>query len=205
MGYVFVIIAAAFSAVLLIVRQRRAPRPFPAILAPLLHLSFWRPVSPAVAAQRHGLQPGMTALELDPGGGYLTSAALDCVSPDGLLICVDVQLGMLLRLRSRLASRTPPLVCGDATMLPFGATTVDLIFLAHVLGETPDPTQALLEAVRVLRSDGILAVTEGLPDPDFIPRRRLDVLAGEAGLQPVDCAGSRFYYTRRFRRTESVA
>ena len=147
---------------------------------------------------------GMTVLELGPGGGYLTLAALDRVMPGGQLICLDVQLGMLERLRGELGARTPPLVCASGSRLPFRTGAFDAVFLAHVLGEIPDRSRALSECARVLAPAGTLALTEGLPDPDFIRRSRLLDMASAAGLRPGGCFGRGFYYTQRFHH-ERVA
>src|SRR5262245_13564110 len=149
--------------------RRRSPRPFPPWMTPLLHSPLRRrSFSPGAAARRHGIAAGMTVLEVGPGDGYLTLAATDRIAPGGRLVCLDVQLAMLRKLRKTLGSQSPPLVCASGSRLPFQARTFDLVFLSHVLGEIPDRPGALAEYARVLRPKGTLAITEGLPDPDFI-------------------------------------
>ena len=157
-----------------------------------------------MAADRHGLAPGMRVLEIGPGDGYLTGAAVDRVGPQGQVVCLDIQLAMLKKLRAALGLETPPLVCASGSRLPFRAGVFDAAFLVHVLGEIPDRVEALRECARVLRLEGTLAVTEGLPDPDFIRSSRLIALASSAGLKPAQRQGRSIYYTQRFRRQESV-
>ncbi len=181
--------------------QRRSPRPFPPWMTPLLHSPLRRrSFSPEAAAERHGLAPGMTVLEVGPGDGYLTLAAVDRTLPGGRLVCLDLQLPMLRKLRKTLGARTPALVCASGSQLPFRSGAFDLLFLAHVLGEIPDRAGALAEYARVLRPRGTLAVTEGLPDPDFIRCTRLLRLARAAGFLPTERFGRALHYTQRFDR-----
>jgi ubiquinone/menaquinone biosynthesis C-methylase UbiE len=179
--------------------QRRSPRPFPPWLTPLLHAPWRRRFfSPEAGAVRHGVARGMAVLEVGPGDGYLTGAALDRVLPGGRFVCLDVQVAMLRKLRAALGTRTPALVCASGSRLPFRSGCFDLVYLAHVLGEIPDRDGALREYARVLRPEGTLAVTEGLPDPDFIRRARLVRMAGAAGLRAAERFGARLHYTQRF-------
>jgi len=73
-------------------------------------------------------------------------------------------------------------VCGDAARLPFQDGSFDVAFMITVLGEVPDPAAAVAEAVRVLRPQGCLSLTEAAGDPDRIKPAELDRLAGDAGL-----------------------
>ena len=196
-----------FAAAFHFVRRRGSPSPFPPWLTPILHSPLRRLYfSSEMAADRHGLEPGMRVLEIGPGDGYLTVAAVDRVGPQGQVVCLDIQPAMLKKLRAALGRKTPPLVCSSGSRLPFRAGVFDAVFLVHVLGEIPDRVEALRECARVLRPEGTLAVTEGLPDPDFIRSSRLIALASSAGLQPAaQRLGRSIHYTQRFRRQESVA
>lgn len=186
--------------------QRRSPRPFPPWMTPLLHSPLRRRgFSPETAAQRHGIAPGMSVLEVGPGDGYLTPAAIDRATPAGRVIGLDLQLAMLRKLRRALGSRTPPLVCASGSQLPFRSDAFDLVFLAQVLGEIPDRRAALAEYARVLRPNGTLAITEGMPDPDFIRCGRLVRMARAAGFRSGERFGHRLHYTQRFYRGEGAA
>jgi ubiquinone/menaquinone biosynthesis C-methylase UbiE len=186
--------------------RRRSPRPFPTWMTPLLHSPLRRrSFSPEAAAERHGIAPGMTVLEVGPGDGYLTVAAVNRATPGGRLICLDVQIAMLRKLRKALGARTPLLVCASGSQLPFRPRVFDLIFLAHVLGEIPDQEAALAEYARVLRPGGTLAITEGLPDPDFIRCPRLIGMAAAAGFRTAEHSGRTLHYTQRFHPGEGAA
>ena len=196
-----VIAISLVAAAIYFVRQRGSPSPFPPWLTPILR-GPWRRLyfSPEMAADRHGLAAGMRVLEVGPGDGYLTGAAVSRAGPEGQVVCVDIQLPMLKKLRAALGREAPPLVCSSGSQLPFRAGVFDAVFLVHVLGEIPDRVEALRECARVLRREGTLAVTEGLPDPDFIRLSRLIALASSAGWQPAQRQGRSLHYTQRFRR-----
>ena len=181
--------------------RRRQPTPFPPWLTPLLATPWRRRYfSPEEAAARHGIRPGMRVLEIGPGGGYLTGAAADLLGAAGRLVCLDVQQAMLRKLRSSLAPRSICSVAASGSQLPFRNEAFDLVYLVHVLGEIPDRSGALRECARVIRPDGVVAVTEGLPDPDFIRGARLLRMASEVGLLPTERFGGRWHYTQRFAK-----
>lgn len=201
---VIVGIVAAF--VVYVAWQRRSPRPFPPWMTPFLRAPWrWRFFSPEVAAERHGLGVGMTVLEVGPADGYLTLGALDRVTPGGRLVCLDLQPGMLRKLRRAMGTRTPPLICASGSRLPFRSGSFDAVFLAHVLGEIPDRSSALAECARVLRPNGTLAITEGVPDPDFIRQPRLVSMALAAGFHAGKRHGRALHYTQRFHPDKDAA
>ena len=141
----------------------------------------------------------MRVLEVGPAGGYLTAAAQSRVAPGGALVSIDLQMALLRKLRTRLASETPALVCGDASRLPFRPASFDLVFVVEVLGEIPDRAGAFAEFRRVLRPGGILAVSEAaLFDPDYVRFPTLMCLAATAGFEPREGHAERFQYTQRF-------
>ena len=67
--------------------------------------------------------------------------------------------------------------------MPLRDGAFDLAFLVSVLGEIPDRRAAMQEYARILRPGGTLAVTEALPDPDYVRTPVLRRLAADAGLE----------------------
>lgn len=53
----------------------------------------------------------------------------------------------------------------DAYSLPAKEASVDVAFMATVLGEIPDRKRALAELRRVLKPDGVLCIGESVLDP----------------------------------------
>ena len=202
MGHVIVVsLAWTVGMLTAIVAWRRVfAAPMPRVFDPILNTSFRRrSFGPELAAERHGLAPGMRVLEVGPAGGYLTAAARRRIEPDGRLVSIDLQLPLLRKLHERLGQHTPPLVCGDATRLPFRVGSFDLLFVVEVMGEIPDAPGALAEFRRVLRPGGILAVSEAaLFDPDYVRFPVLMRLARGAGFEPREGYPRRFQYTQRF-------
>jgi ubiquinone/menaquinone biosynthesis C-methylase UbiE len=185
--------------------RRRQPAPFPPWLTPLLAAPWRRRYfSPQQAADRHGVRAGLRVLEIGPGAGYLTGAVADRLGPVGRLVCLDVQHAMLRKLRRALAPRAVCSVAASGSQLPFVNEAFDLVYLAHVLGEIPDRSGALRECARVIGPDGVVAVTEGLPDPDFISHARLLRMASGVGLIPTEHFGGRWHYTQRFAKRSAA-
>jgi SAM-dependent methyltransferase len=117
------------------------------------------------------LATGQTVLELGPGPGYFTPEAARIVGPQGRVVCVDLQPGMLALLQDRLREHQVGNACpvaADATRLPLADGSVDAAFLVAVLGEVQDRPAALAELRRVLRPGGTLSLLETLTDPDYV-------------------------------------
>jgi ubiquinone/menaquinone biosynthesis C-methylase UbiE len=196
----YVLLGLIAFGVLARLQSRLSPRPFPAWMTPVLESPLRRYVAdPEKTLERSGLHVGQRVLEVGPGGGYLTELALGRLGEEGRLVCLDLQLAMLRKVRARLAHRTPHLVCASGSQLPFRDGVFDLAFLVSVLGEIPDKQSAVNEYGRVLASGGVLAVTEAIPDPDYVRTHVLRRLAERAGFVAAERLGSWVHRTHRFR------
>jgi ubiquinone/menaquinone biosynthesis C-methylase UbiE len=133
------------------------PAPFPPWLTPILEGPLRRRLQdPERCVEQSGLAPSMIVLEVGPGAGYATEAAARKLAGSGRLVCLDLQLEMLRRLRARLGTTASWLVCASGSQLPFRDGVFDLTFLVSVLGEIPDKDAALREYRRTLRPGGTL-------------------------------------------------
>lgn len=129
---------------------------------------------------------GKRVLEIGPGTGYYTLPVAGWIGPDGRLDIFDLQQEMLDHTLRRAAGQGLANIDarqGDARALPYSADTFEAAFLATVLGEIPDQTQALRELRRVLKPDGRLIVGELWGDPHVVPAGRLRRRAEQAGLR----------------------
>ena len=87
--------------------------------------------------------------------------------------------------------------------MSFADESIDLFMLVAVLPEIPDKDKALREISRVLKPNGILAVSELLIDPDYPLKRTTRRYCGQAGFQMVGASGNCFSYTLRFKKAGS--
>jgi ubiquinone/menaquinone biosynthesis C-methylase UbiE len=149
------------------------PLPTPPFVSFLLTSSWRRRYrDPARTLAPLGLRAGIRVLELGPGVGVFTAEAARLVGRDGLLLCIDLQRGMLrplLRLVRRAGLANVSVQAGDATALPLADGAIDLAYLIAVLPMLPDKRRALAELRRVLKPGGVLAVSEELIEPEYVP------------------------------------
>jgi ubiquinone/menaquinone biosynthesis C-methylase UbiE len=89
----------------------------------------------------------------------------------------------------------------DAGKLPFKADSFDVIYLVTVLGEIADQRAFLREAHRVLKLEGILSISEHLPDPDFSPFAKVKSLVEKENFEFMEHYGVRWSYTANFSKS----
>ncbi len=158
---------------------------------------------PKKLVHRLGLRPDAMVLELGPGPGYFSPAVARAI-PDGTLLLVDVQQEMLDMARERLDKAGMDNVAyrkGDATSLPVESDSMDVAFLVAMLGEVPDRRTCLRELHRVLKTDGLLSITEiTLGDPHAIAKADLLQLVESEGFSLLARHGGLFHYTVNFAK-----
>lgn len=175
---------------------------FPAPFAWILELPWRRLVlSPELLVSRLPLLPGSAVLELGAGSGYY-GVAVARERNVALLTLFDLQPAMLTRCRRALASAGSAdvaLVVGDCAALPFAEGTFDVVYLVTVLGEVHDRAACLRSIRRTLKPDGVLSISEHLPDPDFVPLVALQREAAAEGFALERWRGWRWAYTADLR------
>jgi ubiquinone/menaquinone biosynthesis C-methylase UbiE len=99
------------------------------------------------------LEPGQRVLDLASGPGLLARCARDAVGDDGLSVASDISEGQL--------ACCPDLVrvAADGEALPFADGSFDRVLCGLGLMFFPDEQAALQEIRRVLRPDGLLALS----------------------------------------------
>jgi len=196
--FLFVLLLSSYA--LLRFRRSRSAIPIPSFLTtlidhPLRH-RFVQP--PEETSRRHGIQPGMRVLEVGPGRGTYSIAAAKAAGENGQVVAIDIEPRLVDRLKRRTFKEgviNLEVQVGDACNLNFDKEEFDLVFMIAVFGEIPHPDRALREFHRVLRWGGILAISELLPDPDYVPAEELIRVVTANGFRVSEKVGNRFYYT----------
>jgi SAM-dependent methyltransferase len=150
---------------------------------------------------RIGLKPGQRVLEIGPGPGRLLIPAAQRVSPGGEVVGVDIQPGMVKRLKERaMVEKVGNLtvILGDATQPIVPEASFDVAFLVTTLGEIPDRAAALAQCFRALKSGGVLSISEMLPDPHYQSKATVQRLAEAAGFQLQSVEGGMWLFTSNF-------
>lgn len=112
------------------------------------------------------LKPGYRILELGPGLGFFTLPSAKSVGPNGKVVCVDLQAGMLERLGKRLAKRglrdrVELRQCGpDDLGLDDVKGSFDVALALHVVHETPSPANTIRSLAASLKKDGHVLLIE---------------------------------------------
>ena len=181
--------------------------PAPAFIGHILDSNVRRILQPPdKLIQRSGIKESMRVLDLGCGSGAFITFVARAVGPKGQVYALDIQPEMLKQLREKLSkpenqdTKNIQLINSSAYNLPFKDNSLNLVYMVTVLQEIPDRKRALREIERVLKSGGILAVTELLPDPDYPLKSTTVKLCQKAGLVLDEVSGNLWNYTARFKK-----
>ncbi len=149
------------------------------------------------------IQPGMHVLDVGCGPGRLSIPAALRVGNDGRVVALDLQQGMLDRVRDKAEAAgvgNIEIVRAAAGDHVLGQQEYDRVLLVTVLGEIPDRPAAMRDVFEALKPGGLLTVTEVIFDPHFQRRSTVLRLAGEAGFCPKAVHGNSIAYTMILER-----
>jgi len=183
-------------------RRRALPCP-PAFLWLLENRAMERVAGSSLLFDRAGITAGMNVLDAGCGPGRLTIPLAERVGEAGGVLAVDLQEGMLSRLRARLQEQGETRVSTLQAALGGGTlpkSTFDRALLVTVLGEIPDRVAALQEIRGSLKPGGLLSVTEVFPDPHYQRRDTVRQLAQQAGLEVRETYGTWRAHTTNLAR-----
>ncbi|MFX0106538.1 MAG: class I SAM-dependent methyltransferase [Candidatus Hodarchaeota archaeon] len=202
-----IILGILFFIVFVVLRiiRRYYKFPIPSFMTRLIDNPIRRKLiqKPEKVAERMKLEPGMIIVEIGPGKGSYTKEIAKRVLPDGKVFAIDIQDSIINRLKKRvekdnLTNIIPKI--DDAYNLSFEDESVDRVLMIACLPEIPEPIRALKEIKRVLKPDGLISLSEMVPDPDY-PRRKTEISwANEAGFELEDKFGNWFVYQLNFKK-----
>lgn len=206
---IVLIVVACIIVWLVLVRvvRRYAKFPAPFFIGAILDSGYRRMLQPPrKVIERSGIKPGLQVLEIGCGSGAFTTFAARAAGETGKVFALDIEEKMLAQLKKKLARnenqdiKNIELVNKSAYELPFPDNSIDVIFTVTVFQEIPDKNKALSEMKRVLKPDGILAITEWFPDPDYPFKSTTVKMATNAGFKFDGVMGNWWNYTARFKK-----
>jgi ubiquinone/menaquinone biosynthesis C-methylase UbiE len=198
----------AIVTVLWRVASRRHALPCPVWLSWLVEFDnpFAKVHRSDVIIEHLDLQPGMTVLDIGCGPGRLTIPLARQVGPQGQVVAIDIQPGMLRRAQDKAIAanltniRFQEAAVGEGKLEP---NQSDRALLVTVLGEIPDRPAALKEIFNALKPGGILSVTEIIFDPHYQRRSTILRLAAAVGFREKTFFGNRFAFTLNLEKPKS--
>jgi ubiquinone/menaquinone biosynthesis C-methylase UbiE len=178
--------------------------PVPAFATPLLDNPIRRVFQPPEKMlDRIDIREGMQVLEVGPGPGTFTIEASRRVGSQGKVFAIDIQPRVISRLDRRLLGEgisNATTKVASASILPFADKTFDRVFMVAVLGEIPDKHEALLEAHRVLKDGGLVAIGEVFIDPDYPRQKSVTRWCRDSGLHLAGAHNGFMQYVLTFKK-----
>jgi ubiquinone/menaquinone biosynthesis C-methylase UbiE len=181
--------------------------PAPAFIGGFLDSNYRKKVQPpAKLIERSGIKPGMKVLDLGCGSGAFIIDTARAVGENGRVYALDIEPKMLKQVEKKLAKpenqdvKNVEIISKSAYELPFADNSLDLVYMVTVLQEIPDKNRALKEIMRALKLGGFLAVTELLPDPDYVFKSQTIKLVKKVGFVLDKASGNLWNYTVRFKK-----
>jgi ubiquinone/menaquinone biosynthesis C-methylase UbiE len=184
--------------------SRRRSLPCPVWLRWFVELDnpFTQTNRAATIIQHLELEPDMAVLDVGCGPGRVAVPLAERL-PQGEVVAVDMQEGMLRRAREKGESAHVSnirFVQAGAGEGKLERNRFDRALLVAVLGEIPNQQAALQEIFDALKPEGILSVTEVIFDPHFQSRGKVTRLAEAVGFRVHRFFGTRLAFTLNLRK-----
>ena len=204
--WILIVLAAYLVFVMTVVRLIRHfyQFPIPSFFTPLIDNPVRRKIqSPKVITEWMGVKDGMVILEIGPGSGTFTFEVAEQIGDDGRIYAIDIQESIVKALDEKVEEmgiHNVDVKQASAYELPFLDRYFDRVFMVTVLGEIPEKRRTLSEIKRVLKDNGLLAIGEFLPDPDYPRRKTVIGWCQESGFVLSKEYGNWLHYLLTFKK-----
>jgi ubiquinone/menaquinone biosynthesis C-methylase UbiE len=159
-------------------------------------------LSPKQLIKRLELKEDSNVLEVGPGPGYFSIAIAKTLSR-GKLVLADIQQEMLDYARKRINKKgitnVDYYLC-NGIEFEFPDNSFDRIFMVTVLGEIENKTAYISEFNRIIKSGGILSISELAGDPDKFSVEEVKELVQNLGFEFYKIFGNNKNYTINFKK-----
>jgi len=159
-------------------------------------------LSPRKLIQRLELKSSFNVLEVGPGPGYF-SVKIARMLTEGRLILADVQQKMLdytkKRMQKRSLNNVEYYLC-DGQTFEFPDCTFDRIFMVTVIGEVENKVAYVREFERIMKTGGIMSITELAGDPDKMTIEDIKLLLENSKFEFLKLYGNQKNYTINFMK-----
>ena len=204
---IILVLLICFIVIIICIVRRKKPFPYPSYLSFFLENPYMKSVAgSALLIKRMDLQPGMRVLDVGCGPGRLTIPMAKQVGQTGEVFALDIQANMLKKLKKRIESnqlKNVKTILGGAGQGQLKKTNYfDRAILVTVLGEIPDKRKALEEIFSALKPNGILSITEVLPDPDYQRKKTVIKMTDSIGFVLKSKYSKLLSYTMNFIKPE---
>lgn len=181
-----------------------SPRITPPAASFLLHSRIRRGYRrPDQTIDQLQLASGHHVLEVGGGTGTFTVPIAKQVAPEGKVYSIELQSAMLRQQARRVAANgatNARLHRADALHLPFAGNCFDRAVVIAVLPMLRDKQRALREIWRILKPGALLAVSEELAEPEYVPPIVTRRWCERADFQHVATYRERWFYVSIFER-----
>jgi ubiquinone/menaquinone biosynthesis C-methylase UbiE len=109
-------------------------------------------------AERLGLEPGFTVLDVGTGTGVFLPFLLDRIGGNGRVVALDVAEAMLLRAKAKGFPGNIDYVCADVMDVPLDDGIFDAVVCYSSFPHFQDKPRAFSEIYRVIKSGGWMSI-----------------------------------------------
>ncbi len=159
-------------------------------------------LSPNQLIERLELEEDLNVLEVGPGPGYFSRRIANTLT-GGKLILADIQKEMLEYAQRRIDKKgitnVEYYLC-DGQKFQFQDNTFDRIVLVTVIGEVENKKAYMNEFNRIIKTGGILSISELAGDPDKLTINEIKELALNSGFEFYRIYGNNRNYTINFKK-----